>query len=289
MTQVTVVIPHYNDLKGLSRCLDALARQTYPAAGFEVVVADNNSPIERRALEEAIGGRAKLVIVKEPGAGPARNGGVVAATGSVVAFTDSDCVPNPDWLSEGVRALENVDIVGGRMKVLVSDPQRMTPTEAFERVFAFDNERYVKQKQFTVTANLICHKSTLARVGEFRIGVSEDLEWCHRARDLGFKLGYAPGAIVGHPARETWPDLRKKWLRMNRETYQLYRQRSFGSLRWLLRTALLPLSAVAHVPRVLIHPELTSARQRVLAIVVLFRLRFWRTADSLQLLWLGSN
>jgi GT2 family glycosyltransferase len=289
MTQITVVIPHYNDLRGLSRCLDALARQTYPAEQYEIIVADNNSPVERRDLDDAIGGRAKLVIVTEQGAGPARNGGVVAANGSVLAFTDSDCVPNPDWLSEGMHALEKADIVGGKMRVIVSDPQRMTPTEAFERVFAFDNERYVKQKQFSVTANLICRRSTLATVGGFRVGVSEDIEWCHRARDLGFRLGYAPTAIVGHPARETWPDLRKKWLRMNRETYQLYRQRSFGSLRWLLRTVLLPVSAVAHVPRVLTHPELTSARQRLLAISVLFRLRFWRVADSLQLLWLSSN
>jgi GT2 family glycosyltransferase len=289
MTQVTVIIPHYNDLQGLSRCLDALARQTYPAEHVEIVVADNNSPVERRALEDAIGGRARLVVVNERGAGPARNGGVVASSGSVVAFTDSDCVPNPDWLAEAVLALQSGDIVGGRMKVLVRDPEKMTPTEAFERVFAFDNERYVKQKQFTVTANMICRRTTLATVGDFRVGVSEDVEWCHRARGLGFSLCYAPGAVVGHPARETWPELKRKWVRMNRETYQFYKQGSFGSLRWLLRTALLPFSAIAHVPRALTHPELTSARQRLLAIAVLFRIRFWRTSDALRLMWVGSN
>ena len=89
---VSVVVPHYRDLRALDLCLDSLARQTLPGNRFEVIVADNNSPEGAAVVEHAIAGRARLVIVNERGAGPARNGGVAVATGNVLAFIDSDCV-----------------------------------------------------------------------------------------------------------------------------------------------------------------------------------------------------
>jgi glycosyltransferase involved in cell wall biosynthesis len=106
---VSVIVPHYRDLAGLNLCLSALAAQTYPKDRFEVVVADNASPEGPELVGEAIGGRARLVVVSERGAGPARNGGVAVAKAAVLAFTDSDCVPEPQWLIEGIRALDRYD------------------------------------------------------------------------------------------------------------------------------------------------------------------------------------
>jgi len=76
---VSVIVPHYRDLKALDRCLSAIVAQTYPKDRFEIVVADNASPEGEAALAAAIGGRARLVVVAERGAGPARNGGVAAS------------------------------------------------------------------------------------------------------------------------------------------------------------------------------------------------------------------
>jgi len=285
---VSVIIPHYRDLKGLAICLRSLESQTYPRDRFEVVVADNASPEGPDAVAAVIAGRGQLVVVAEKGAGPARNGGVAASSGEILAFIDSDCVAEPAWLEEAVKALPAFDFIGGRVKVLVEDPERITPVEAFERVFAFDFKTYIEKKRFTGAGNLICSRRVFDAVGGFRTGVSEDVEWSRRAQARGFRLGYAPRAVVGHPARRSWSELLAKWRRINLETFGLSARGPGGRLRWLLKALLMPASAVVHTLKVARSPELSTARERWAAIGVLFRLRFWRLADSLRLLAAGA-
>ncbi len=280
---VSVIVPHYEDLQHLELCLIALEGQTFPREKFEIVVSDNASPVGETAVSKVIAGRAKLVVTHERGAGPTRNGGVSASTGAILAFTDSDCVPEPQWLQEGIDALSRFDFVGGQMKVLVDDPGQLTSAEAFERAFAFDNEAYVRDKKFTVTANLFCPRALFEKVGGFRVGVSEDVEWCHRAIAAGYRLGYAPKATVGHPARRSWAELRKKWQRMSAEQFALQSQGRGGKLVWLARTFALPLSAVVHTPHALFSPKLSSIGQRVQATSMLYRVRLWRFADGVKL------
>ena len=287
MPNLSVIIPHYRDLQRLDLCLAALGRQTYPPEGFEVVVADNASPEGEAAVAQVIAGRARLVVVREKGAGPARNGAVAVARGDILAFIDSDCVPEAEWLSEGVKALAAYDFIGGRVTVLVDDPSRMTPAEAFERVFAFDFKTYITKKGFTGAGNLFCSRAVFDQVGGFRSGVSEDVEWSHRARGLGLRLGYAPRAVVGHPARRTWPELEAKWRKTNSETFGLIREKRGGRFWWLVKSAALPFSAVAHSPKVLMSKNLNSFSQRLAALATLYRVRFWRLGDALRLLVSG--
>jgi hypothetical protein len=127
------------------------------------------------------------------------------------------------------------------------------------------------------------------RVGGFRVSVSEDLEWCERARAAGYGIAYAPLAIVGHPARRTWQELRNKWRRLGAETFALVSSRPMGSARWLLHTLLLPVSAFAHTPKVLFSPALTSWTQRRDALGMLYRLRLWRFGHAIGLLASGGR
>lgn len=279
--RVSVIVPHYRDLRGLDACLTDLVQQTIQP--FEIVVADNNSPEGEAAVAGAIRGRAKLVIVTEKGAGPARNGGVAAATGDILAFTDSDCRPAPDWIAQGLSALPQYDLVGGRVDVFAQHPDRITPAEGFDIVFGFDNRSYVLDKKFTVTANLFCRRAVFDAVGGFLSTVSEDVEWSHRAQKTGFRLGYADAAIVAHPARRTWEDLLAKWRRVNAETHKLHVMYRRGTLRWVLRCAVLPLSAFVHAPRILLAKQLPLAA-RGPAVLMLFKLRAWRSLDCLRLL-----
>lgn len=286
--RVSVIVPHYNDLKGLDICLRLLEQQTFPRGDFEVIVADNASPQGPEAVERAIAGRARMVVVSEKGAGPARNGGVAVARGELLAFVDSDCQAEPQWLAEGVAALANYDFVGGSVSVLVEDPARITPIEAFERVFAFDMESYVRDKNFAGSGNLFCPRTVFDKVGGFRTGVSEDTDWSHRALAEGFRLGYCDAARVGHPARRTWAELHAKWRRINAESFGLFGHGAAGRAKWLLRSLAMPLSAVAHTPKVFASDKLDQMSQRLAALSVLYRLRFWRMADSLRLL-LGAR
>src|ERR1700744_2418554 len=101
--KVSIIIPHYNDPLALDHCLAALQRQSFPMADREIIVAANGSPQGEAAIRKLIAGRAHLVTVLQKGAGPARNGGVAASSGEILAFTDADCQPEPQWLENGVR------------------------------------------------------------------------------------------------------------------------------------------------------------------------------------------
>jgi glycosyltransferase involved in cell wall biosynthesis len=282
--KVSVVVPHYRDLNRLELCLASLERQTYPRDRFEIIVADNGSPEGETAVAAVVRGRAQLVVVPEKGAGSARNGGVAKAQGDILAFTDCDCIAAPDWLAEGVLALSGGDLVGGRVQVQTEHPDAPRPVEAFEVVFAFNNQRYVERLGFTVTANLICPRTLFDEVGGFRVGLSEDLEWSHRARAAGYRLIFASAAVVSHPARRTWEELVGKWKRINAETFALNVGRPAWKLRWILRSSLLPISAIIHTPKVLTAPGLSSWSQRWGALTVLYRLRIWRLIDAVGLL-----
>jgi GT2 family glycosyltransferase len=214
---------------------------------------------------------------------------VAVSQAEVLAFIDSDCVAEPEWIEKGVEALGAYGLVGGRVRVLVQDETRLTPVEAFERVFAFDFETYINKKGFTGAGNLFCTRATFEAVGGFRVGLSEDVEWSRRAVAAGYRLGYAPEAVVGHPARRTWVELTRKWRRLNLETFGLWAGTPLRGPRWFLRSLALPLSAVVHTPKVLASRELHRAGDRLKAIGILFAIRFWRLGDALKLLGAGGT
>jgi GT2 family glycosyltransferase len=239
-------------------------------------------------VAEVIKNRAMLVEVSERGAGPARNGGVTASSGDILAFVDSDCQADSGWLSAGVDALAEFDFVGGRVDVLVQDRNHITPVEAFEKVFAFDIASYARNKGFVGAGNMFCSRAVFDEVGPFSSGISEDVDWCHRATAKQLTLGYAPEAGVGHFARRSWLELKTKWRRIDAETFALKKKYSArGHLIWFLLGLALPISAIVHTPRVLTSRRLSGLRQRLGALGVLYRIRFWRSWDYFQLLRQG--
>ena len=94
---------------------------------------------------------------------------------------------HPDRTDGGDLEAATREIVANWVDVLVEDPRRMTAAEAFESVFAFQNERYVKNLNFTVTASMFVWRSVFDAVGGFENGVPEDLDWCRRARLKGVR------------------------------------------------------------------------------------------------------
>jgi GT2 family glycosyltransferase len=281
MPAVSVVIPHLDDLANLDRCLTLLGQQTYRSV--EIIVVDNGSRVGIEAVRATAAARARVVQAQARGAGPARNAGADQARGAILAFIDSDCRPDPDWIAEGVASLASHDLVGGSVHVDVEDRANMTPCEAFEVVFAFRNDMYIRRKGFTVTASMFVRRDVFATVGPFRNGVSEDMDWCHRARRLGYRLGYAPNAIVGHPARRTWAELRRKSERLTAESFELYGEMRFGRLRWLARAWLIPVSIVPHLARVMTTAKLGNLRDRLRAAQVLIRIRLVRFVEANRL------
>lgn len=284
---ISVVIPHFNDFDNLSVCLDALAHQSLDRSSFEIIVADNNSTRDQSRLTHLCAQHgAKLVAAPIQGAAEARNAGVQNACGQVLAFIDSDCRPAPSWLEAGLAALETADMVGGKVEVVVPDPAALTPVEAFETVFAFNNERYIREEHFSVTANMFTTRSVFDRVGGFRAGVSEDLDWGRRAFALGYCWAYAPAALVEHPARRTVDDLTRKWRRLTAEGFALACEQPGGHAKWLVRNWLMLLSLPLSVPHVCTSNRLSVVRDRTQVLRILLWIRWWRFREAHRLVLL---
>jgi glycosyltransferase involved in cell wall biosynthesis len=254
---VSVIVPHLNDYDNLDACLTLLEAQSFPSDRTEIIVADNGSSRGLDAVRRIVGLRGRVIEVAERGAGPARNAGVRASRGEALAFIDSDCRPDKRWLEEGLAELRLADFVGGRIDVLVDDPGRMTTAEAFESAFAFRNDRYVKELNF---AN----------------GVPEDKDWCLRARRSGYRIRFAPRSIIGHPARRTMPELKRKWRRLAVESCEGARREGTGPALVLLRQWAALFAVLPQAFLVLGSRRLSGVRNRLLAIKGLAQIRVYR-------------
>ena len=281
--QVSVIIPHFNDLEGLQTCLQLLENQTLDRRQFEVIVADNNSSVGIEAVQLAVGHLATVIPAPEQGAAAARNIGVAAAQADILAFIDSDCQPAADWLEQGLKAIAETEVIGGCMAVITDQPDRLRPVEAFELVFAFNNAAYIKHESFSVTANLFVRRDSFDHVGGFRPGVSEDKDWGQRASAIGYTVCYAENAIVKHPARQDWAELVKKWKRLIREEYQLKREHRLGRVKWLLRSWAVLVSPLAHLFVILQYQNLRW-HDKLNAVAILFRIRFYRFVEAHRVL-----
>lgn len=278
-----VIIPHYNDVTRLLRCLDALVPQLDDKT--ELLVVDNNSSADLSPLFVAYPD-LRVVNESKKGAAEARNRGVLETNAPILFFLDCDCVPAAHWLQTAQEIHGTADVIGGQITVFDETPAPRSGAEAFEAVFAFDNRAYVEAKGFSVTANLLTRRTVFEATGPFIAGLSEDLDWCHRATAAGFGLRYADDLQVSHPSRSDWAALRKKWQRLTEESFGVNGTHGAAArLRWLLRAVLMPVSALAHTPRVLKSQKLTG-QERGRAVATLWRLRlqraFWMASQAVQ-------
>jgi GT2 family glycosyltransferase len=273
---VSVIIPHLNDYDNLDACLSLIAKQSFPKRLTEIIVADNGSSRGLEGVRRLVGDRGKVIGVEERGAGPARNGGVRASCGDALAFIDSDCRPDERWLEEGVKALGSADLAGGFVGVLVEDPRRLTGAEAFEAVFAFQNEKYVRNMHYTVTASMFVWRSVFDAVGGFVNGVPEDWDWCQRARKNGFRIAYAQESIVGHPARRNMTELKKKWRRLTLEWMEAADREGASPGRVLARHWAVLLSIAPHALTVLRSKKVDGLRNRMRGLWALAVIRSYR-------------
>jgi glycosyltransferase involved in cell wall biosynthesis len=292
---VSVIVPVYNDARRLARCLAALRAQTWPADRLEVIVVDNGSG---DAVETALVELPTATLLREPrpGSYAARNRGIEASKGTILAFTDADCVPAPDWIERGVALLEatpEVGMVGGRIDLRFADPARPTAVELFDRLYGFPQERFVRRDGFSVTANLFTRRTVMAAVGAFDASLRSggDREWGERAVRAGFRIVYADDVVVGHPARRRLAELSARSVRLAGGHVEQTRRRSarsrqalVGELLWSLRP---PVSAI---PLVLRDPRLDGVspglRLQLLGVIAWNR---YRTALERLRLILGGE
>jgi glycosyltransferase involved in cell wall biosynthesis len=282
--RISVVIPHLNQPAFLDRCLTSLAKgQRKPD---EVIVVDNGSAELPEAICAAHAG-LRLLHEVEPGPGPARNAGIAASTGDIIAFIDADCMADPGWLAEAAAAMADPEatILGGDVRIAVADPRRPTVLEAYESIYAYRMDRYIAREGFTGTGNLVVRRRVLDHVGPFAgISVAEDRDWGQRAGRKGYRIRYVPGMRVYHPARSQMSELYRKWDRHMAHDFVAARGRRWGRLRWTAKMLAMGLSPFAEIPRIVVSDRVAGAGWRVRAFVGLLRIRLYRAARMAWLL-----
>jgi glycosyltransferase involved in cell wall biosynthesis len=193
--RVSVIVPAKDAAATLGAALVALERQDL-GEPFEVIVVDDGSTDGTAAVARAA--PVVTAVLESGGAGPgaARNLGATAATGDVLAFTDADCAPEPGWLRAGLAAMEDADLVQGR--VVVDPAARMGP---FDRFVAVGGLSHLFE-----TANLFLRRADFAAAGGFEAWLSprrskelaEDVWLGWRLARAGARVAFCADAVVRH-------------------------------------------------------------------------------------------
>jgi GT2 family glycosyltransferase len=236
-----VIVPFFQQRDTLARCLECLRESRYPAELLEVVLVDNHpEPTLRPGDLPDIGIAIRLVHEPVAGSYRARNRGVRACSGEVLAFTDADCAPDPDWIPKGVTHLSctpECGLVGGKIEILLSNPSRPTAPEVYEHYTALRQADYLRRERFAATANLFTTRAVFEAVGPFdaRLRSSGDVEWGRRVFAAGYRQVFAAGALVRHPARRTLAELVYRCRRIAGGRLQIAR---LSTDRWAARLSL---------------------------------------------------
>jgi glycosyltransferase involved in cell wall biosynthesis len=279
---VSVIIPVFNDPERLTRCLSALEAQNYPQDRFEVIVVDNGSEEGLRPLVTP-SARVKATSESRPGSYAARNRGLSVAKGEVIAFTDADCIPAPDWLERGVAALRgvpNCGLVGGHIELFARDPEHPTIVELYDQLTAFRQEEYVEVAQFGATANVFTYRKVIEHVGAFDDAVKScgDLEWGQRVFDHGYRVVYANDVRVAHPASPSLAEICRRATRIIGGMHDLDRRkrcRYIGLGRGFLLDSLPPLRLSLRAWRDSGRTALTRKVQVILLVCFMQYARVW--------------
>lgn len=274
---VSVVIPVHNDGDRLVYCLEALQDQSY--SHYEIIVVDNSSREDIRRICTKFD-RVRYCQEWKPGNNAARNKGISLAQGEIIAFTDADCIPDRDWIRQGVAALLNhpeAGIIGGTIEFFFQG-NAPNPVEYADSISYLRQWDYVTQEHYAAGANLFTRRQVLEQVGGFeeRLLNLGDKEWGQRVYATGWQVLFCPSAIVHHPARSTIQTLLSKGRRQARAAVKLAQLRS----ETLPQANFLPLDW-GFWRAVWIDPNLLTLRQKLVFIWIIHRLK-WAIAWELM-------
>lgn len=207
----TVVIPVRNNRDGVCAVLECLERQTVSPKWFEVIVGDDGSTPPFEAPPGLLDGRVRVVRIPPRTSYAARNAAAAEARGSILAFTDSDCLPDPRWLEEAHKELEEADVVAGEVTFLRPGDTNVWSLLTIDMFL--DQGQNVKLSR-GVTANLIVRRELFEDMNGFdeTLPSGGDYEFVDRAVGRGARLRYGRRSIVRHPTMKNRQSfLRKIW------------------------------------------------------------------------------
>ncbi|HTZ76813.1 MAG TPA: glycosyltransferase [Stellaceae bacterium] len=202
--RVSVVVCSYNADRTMEDCLASLEKLTYP--DYEVIVVNDGSTDRTLEIAERFP-YCRIISQPNKGLSVARNVGAEAATGEIVAYTDSDCVADPDWLTYLVATMERKGLVacGGPNfpppeNSLVPSAVAVSPGGPTHVLLTDDTAEHI------AGCNMAFRRDVLLGLGGFDPiyrAAGDDVDICWRFQDAGYTIGYSPSATVWHYRRNT--------------------------------------------------------------------------------------
>ena len=247
----SVVIPTYNRPERLANCLAALAEQDYPRDRTEVIVVDDGSPTPLDSVVEPLRSQLSITLIRQQNAGPAaaRNVGAQQAKGPLLAFTDDDCMPSPDWLSGFAQRLADQPnaMVGGRSLNALPDNSYSTASQALiDYLYSYYSgsapakqnanaleqmpEPSPEQTMFFASNNIAMARENYLNVGgfdtAFPLAAAEDRELCDRWQHQGLLMTYAPEITIRHAHHLSLPSFWRQHFGYGRGAFCFHQVRS---------------------------------------------------------------
>ena len=201
---VSVIIPVYNAERTIKNCLNSVVSLNYPKKYFEIIIVNNNSTDKTADILHEFQDSIKVLDEKQRGASAARNRGITASKFDLIAFTDSDCIVDVNWLSEIISPLDkdNVGVAGGR--ILAWNP--VNYIEKYGEII-HDHEKSINyfKPQYAITMNWASRKSVLLDAGLFNISLTrcQDVDMSFKIIQSGYDIIYNPDALVYHRNEKT--------------------------------------------------------------------------------------
>jgi glycosyltransferase involved in cell wall biosynthesis len=208
----SIIIPIFNGAARIGYCLDSLMKQVADRK-IEILVVDDGSTDN---TADVVRGYSSVRLISQANAGPAsaRNRGALEAQGDILLFTDDDCVPTPDWLEAMLEPFQDIEVVGAKgvyrthqrslaarfVQIEYEDKYRLManlPSIDFIDTYsaAFRRDRFLEMTGYDTS---------------FPVACAEDIELSYRMSARGWKMVFAPKAIVYHTHPSTLSSYLKK-------------------------------------------------------------------------------
>jgi len=198
---ISVVIPVYNSEKTLRLCLESIChQQTCLENQYEVIIIDDGS--KDRSVDIAKTYPVRYFFQKNQGPGVARNHGVARSRGKIVLFTDSDCVPEPDWIEEMVRPIRRKNFIAVKGAYVKPGPGAASRFAQLEFEERYDKLEKAPSIDMVDTYAAAFVKNCFLEAGgfdpNFPVANNEDVDLSYKLSTAGKKMAFNRRAKVRH-------------------------------------------------------------------------------------------
>ncbi len=215
----SVIVPVYNGVHTIVRCLDALAKQTVSPDEYEVIVVDDGSldataeQVRRQAQRHPA---LQITVLQQANAGPAaaRNHGACHASAPILLFTDADCAPEPTWVAAMLAPFADPGVTGAKGAYLSDQTELSARFVQAEYEDRYQRMTGLEQIDFIDTYSAAYRRDVFLENGGFDVIFTtasvEDQEFSFRIAQKGYRLVFAPAARVKHIHDRTWHEYARR-------------------------------------------------------------------------------